>query len=433
MVFLGLLAIYEIIGNCQTTACWPRFKSKSRDGPLFWNIFGKTNKGGDHSNDIDENSQEIDENSAKYEKLKWTTSDWIKNHNFSLELHYVITEDGYNLTLHRLPRPGSSPVLLLHGLLTSSLAWVIMGPAKSLAFQLFNSQHDVWLANLRGSAYGRNHSRFTTKDGEFWSFSFHEWGRYDLPAIVDHIRSETSFHQVWLIAHSQAFNAILALCSLLPQYNERLQFVQALAPIASLRNQVKFTNDDVRKVFRFVKKKTNDNDFELLPQSFMRDKCLRSSQRSECEKWFMLLAGNGQYDRAMNTLLYGQLLQGGSVKEATHLRQLWKSGDFIWFDYDTQGNLVNYRSVSPPFYNLSLVQVPMILYFGSTDAIATPEGVHSIYAHMLDNVKGVYRIDAEKFNHYDFYISAEIKKLVNDRLLDHKEKLQKNQLKYVVE
>ncbi|XP_061386752.1 lipase 1-like, partial [Musca vetustissima] len=184
---------------------------------------------------------------------KRVRSDWIRNHNYSLEIHYVVTEDGYNLTLHRLPRPGSSPILLLHGLLTSSLAWVIMGPGKSLAFQLFNNQHDVWLANLRGSAYGRNHSRFTIKDAEFWSFSFHEWGRYDLPAIVDHIRNETSFHQVWLIAHSQAFNAILVLCSLLPQYNERIQFVQALAPIASLRNQVKFTNDDVRKIFRFVK------------------------------------------------------------------------------------------------------------------------------------------------------------------------------------
>ncbi|XP_073821532.1 lipase 2 [Musca autumnalis] len=434
LIFLIVVVIYEIIGNYQTTACWPRFASRTKDVGLFWNFFGKTNKrGNDDATDIDENSREIDENSTKYEKLKWTTSDWIQNHNYSMELHYVLTQDGYNLTLHRMPRPGSSPILLVHGLLTSSLAWVIMGPAKSLAFQLFNNQHDVWLANLRGSPYGRNHSRFTTKDGDFWSFSFHEWGRYDLPAIVDHIRNETSFHQVWLIAHSQAFNAVLVLCSLLPQYNERLQFVQALAPIASLRNQVKFTNDDVRKVFRFVKKKTNANDFELLPKSFMRDKCLRSSQRSECEKWFILLAGNGQYDRAMNTLLYGQLLQGGSVKEVTHLRQLWKSGDFVWFDYEPQGNLLHYRSVAPAGYNLSLVQVPMLLYFGDTDAIATPQGVHSIYAHMLDSVKGVYRIDAEKFNHYDFFISSNITKLVNDRLVEHMEKAMKHQLKYVIE
>lgn len=135
----------------------------------------------------------------------------------------------------------------------------------------------------------------------------------------------------------------------------------------------------------------------------------------------------------MNTLLYGQLLQGGSVKEVTHLRQLWKSGDFVWYDYEPQGNLLHYRTVEPTSYNLSHVRVPMILYFGDTDAIATPEGVHSIYAHVLDSVKGVYRILAEKFNHYDFYISSEVKKLVNDRLLDHMNKTLKHQLKYVIE
>uniref|UniRef100_A0A1I8NWV0 Partial AB-hydrolase lipase domain-containing protein n=1 Tax=Stomoxys calcitrans TaxID=35570 RepID=A0A1I8NWV0_STOCA len=436
LLIFCVLAIQEILGTCQTASeCSPRFAHTVQDNPFFWNIFGKSKKkgSGGSSKDIDEGSREIDENSPKYEKLKWTTSDWIEKNNFSLEVHYVATEDGYNLTLHRMPRPGSNPVLLVHGLLTSSLAWVVMGPTKSLAFQLFNNEHDVWLANLRGSPYGRNHTRFSIKDGDFWSFSYHEWGRYDLPAIVDHIRNETSFHQVWLIVHSQAFNALLVMCSLLPQYNERVQFVQALAPIASLRNQVKFTNDDVRKVFKFVKKKTSANDYELLPKNFMRDKCLKSSQRTECEKWFTLLAGNGQYERTMNTLLYGQLLQGGSIKEATHLRQLWKSGDFVWYDYEPQGNLLHYGTVEPTSYNLSQVRVPMILYFGDTDAIATPEGVHSIYAHMLEGVKGVYRILADKFNHYDFYISSDVKKLVNDRLLEHKEKTLKNQLKYVIE
>lgn len=56
---------------------------------------------------------------------------------------------------------------------------------------------------MRGSPWSRNHSRFTVDDSDFWSFSFHEWGHYDLPAIVDHIRNESSFQQVLLIGHSQ--------------------------------------------------------------------------------------------------------------------------------------------------------------------------------------------------------------------------------------
>jgi len=44
----------------------------------------------------------------------------------------VETDDGYILTLHRIARPGATPVLLVHGLLDSSATWVMMGPNKGL-------------------------------------------------------------------------------------------------------------------------------------------------------------------------------------------------------------------------------------------------------------------------------------------------------------
>lgn len=56
---------------------------------------------------------------------------------------------------------------------------------------------------MRGSLFGRKHTQINVTDADFWSYSFHEWGYYDLPTIIDHIRNETSFHQVMLIAHSQ--------------------------------------------------------------------------------------------------------------------------------------------------------------------------------------------------------------------------------------
>jgi len=71
------------------------------------------------------------------------------------------------------------------------------------AFQLHDKNYDVWLANLRGSAYGRNHTRLNVSNVDFWNFSFHEQGLYDLPAIIDHVRSKSPFHQVLLIGHSQ--------------------------------------------------------------------------------------------------------------------------------------------------------------------------------------------------------------------------------------
>lgn len=131
--------------------------------------------------------------------------------------------------------------------------------------------------------------------------------------------------------------------------------------------------------------------------------------------------------------MYGQLLQGGSLKEIRHLQQIWKSGDFVAYDYEPAGNLNSYQSVNPLNYNLNNVTVPMLLYFGETDSLATPEGVHYIYAHMLEGIKGVHRIAADKFNHLDFFISSEIKTLVNNRLVDDLDKFLKQQLKYIIE
>lgn len=56
------------------------------------------------------------------------------------------------------------------------------------AFQLHRRNYDVWLANLRGvSPYGRHHLELTDVMTQFWRYSFHEHGAYDLPAIIDHI------------------------------------------------------------------------------------------------------------------------------------------------------------------------------------------------------------------------------------------------------
>lgn len=116
-----------------------------------------------------------------------------------------------------------------------------------------------------------------------------------------------------------------------------------------------------------------------------------------------------------------------------HLQQIWKSGDFIEFDYGPIENLQFYHSVEPTAYNLSQISVPIVLYFGETDAIATPAGVHDIYARMLSTVRSVRRIAASKFNHFDFLLSAEVKSLVNDKLIELMEKFLAGKLPYIIE
>lgn len=60
-------------------------------------------------------------------------SEMIKKAGYPVETHVTTTEDGYILTLHRIPGGnGSLPVLLQHGFFCSSAVWVILGKGKGL-------------------------------------------------------------------------------------------------------------------------------------------------------------------------------------------------------------------------------------------------------------------------------------------------------------
>jgi hypothetical protein len=80
-----------------------------------------------------------------------TTPEIIVRHGYPAETHTVQTEDGYLLSLHRIPcgRAGCGdgvrqPVFLQHGILASSADWILSGPEKGIGFILADLGYDVW-------------------------------------------------------------------------------------------------------------------------------------------------------------------------------------------------------------------------------------------------------------------------------------------------
>lgn len=104
----------------------------------------------------------------------------IESHGYPRESHEVVTEDGYILTVHRIPRgPNDTEsnnvtrpaVLLHHGVMASSACWVLRGPDKDLVYLLVQNGYDVWLSNCRGNAYSRKHvSLDPDRDKMFWRY-----------------------------------------------------------------------------------------------------------------------------------------------------------------------------------------------------------------------------------------------------------------------
>ncbi|KAL7741345.1 hypothetical protein ACLKA6_013788 [Drosophila palustris] len=153
-----------------------------------------------------------------------------------------------------------------------------------------------------------------------------------------------------------------------------------------------------------------------------------------CEYYTKNLVGSAQSNKKLLDIFnFDYLLQGGSARELQHLQQIWKSGDFIAYDYGPIENMQIYHGIEALSYNLSQISVPIILYFGETDAIATPQGVHDIYARMLSSVRSVRRVASAKFNHFDFLLSSEVKPLVNDKLIEQMEQFLDGKLPYVIE
>jgi hypothetical protein len=59
------------------------------------------------------------------------------------------------------------------------------------------------MGNNRGNIYSRGHTTLNSaEDDEYFDFSFFEIGAYDLPAMIDYVRSYTDTDKVAYIAHS---------------------------------------------------------------------------------------------------------------------------------------------------------------------------------------------------------------------------------------
>lgn len=71
-------------------------------------------------------------------------------------------------------------------------------------------------------------------DNEFWNYTFHEIGLYDIPAIIDHILSVTGQPSLSYIGHSQGCTIFFVMASERPEYLQKVRFMHAMAPAVFL-------------------------------------------------------------------------------------------------------------------------------------------------------------------------------------------------------
>ncbi|XP_078044145.1 lipase 3 [Augochlora pura] len=389
---------------------------------------------------------------ANHDEIHMTTPELIEAHGYTAETHSIWTEDGYCLDVHRVLPPKSHgnscnedgensvtslnnvnvtearvPVLIHHGLLSSSADWVLLGPKKALPYILCDNGYDVWLGNARGNSYCKKHKKYTTKDKEFWDFSWHEIGLYDLPATIDHILEQTGYDELYYIGYSQGTTAFYVMASEKPEYNPKIIGMVSLAPIAFLSNQRSPLLKLVVHFYGIMEWGSSYcNVHQWFPHNRLQARTLTaiirnapgSLTKSFCVCWFYMIAGFGsdQLDKSMLPIILGHFPAGASAKQIIHYGQSILSGSFRKFDYGATENLKIYGSTQPPKYDVERLKIPVVIFYSENDFLTDPADIKKL-VDRLPNVLETRKIEYSKFNHIDYLWGRDAKTYLYNTVL----------------
>ncbi|KAM8716817.1 hypothetical protein ACLKA7_003654 [Drosophila subpalustris] len=350
------------------------------------------------------------------EDASLTTLQLLAKYKYPGERHSVTTKDQYVLEMHRIARPGAKPVLLMHGLQDTSATWILMGPQSGLGYFLFDAGYDVWMGNARGNRYSRSHVELNPdSDKIFWSFSWHEIGFYDLPALIDAVLAKTGFKKLSYYGHSQGTTSFFVMASTRPEYNEKVHVMQALAPVAFM-SHVKIP------LHSLITSSLNilvDN-YEMLPHSDLAlTQCTTSAIRLQtCIYYIGQAVGKitQETNRTMLPVILGQLPGGSSAKQFKHYLQLHKSKRFCQYDFGRDNQRIYGRS-TPPDYALERVTAPVGLYYGQNDYLAAVEDVQRL-AKRLPNVVVNHMYPNKNFNHIDMMWGISARRIAQPKFLE---------------
>nr|ATU82879.1 secreted Esterase/lipase protein [Pristhesancus plagipennis] len=365
-------------------------------------------------------------------------ADMVLPWGYPLEEHTIETEDGYILTVYRIPygrnetksskpRP---PLLLQHGVLCSSACWVLSDPDKGLGFVLADAGYDVWMGNSRGSTYSRKHKTLDPEQSsdkqKYWNFSFHEMGYYDLPAVIDYMLKHTAQKQVFYVGHSQGTTQFFAMAAAKPEYNDKIKVSSHLAPIAFLDH----TRGTVRVLCAFSKVLSwvaeHLGIYEVLSNSFIlhlldASVCRQTAvTRPLCDNLLFLIAG---YDsQQLNITLVPAIADhcpaGASTKQLIHFGQLATNGEkFRQFDYGSDNQKI-YGLSDPPDYDLSKIKSPVVLHYADNDWLSGTQDVAKLYDGLPEGNKQKREVPFAYFNHLDFMWAIDVRPLLYDPMIE---------------
>ncbi|XP_051655684.1 lipase member M-like [Manacus candei] len=337
----------------------------------------------------------------------------IRFQGYPSEEYEVTTEDGYILSLNRIPhgRAGAghsaprTPVLIVHGFSLDGGDWVDNLPDNTLAFILADAGYDVWIGNNRGNSWSRRHLYLSVHQEKFWDFSFHEMAIYDLPAMVGFIIMQTEQQKLFYVGHAQGSSLGFIAFSSLPHLGEKIKLFFALTPGYTLQHikgpvlKTAHLPDEVLKLIFGTKELSL---VSRKDRAFFAEKCSKHPVDDVCENEIFLVGGYNKKNLNMSRLdvYLAHFPDYTSVKTLLHWGQTAKSGEFKQFDYGLLKNEEKYNQSSPPRYRIEDMTVPVALWSGGQDWVNPPREIHRLLRRLTSVVR---HEQFPEWNHFDYH------------------------------
>ncbi|XP_074731766.1 lipase member M-like [Strix uralensis] len=384
----------------------------------------------------------ISEKSDASPEVSMDVGEIVRYHGYPYEEHEVVTDDGYYLTMQRIPHgrdnPGSmstsheaeaqgsslfcpSPkpaVLLQHGLALEGSNWVTNLPNSSLGFILADAGYDVWIGNNRGNSWSRKHKKFEFHHQEYSSYSFHEMAMYDLPAMINYILQKTGQEQLYYVAYSQGTTTGFIAFSSIPELDRKIKMFFALAPVttnSNVKSPIVRVFDLPEGMIKLIFGRTVVFDKSKILQQVISSLCSYSIFKSLCS---LVLYLPGGFTNSLNMSRIDVYLShypdSTSIKNMLHWRQIYQTGEFKYYDYGSD-NMLHYNQTTPPFYELENMKAPVAAWYGGRDWLSVPEDVNITLSRITNVVHKKY---IPEFVHFDFLWSMQVYEQVYKEILE---------------
>ncbi|CAI8597840.1 unnamed protein product [Vicia faba] len=350
----------------------------------------------------------------------------VETQGYKCEEHTVTTNDGYILSLQRIPtgRSGKKadkpPVLLQHGLFCDAAIWLFDSPEESLGFILADSGFDVWLVNGRGTKYSTGHTSLTTYDMAYWDWSWEELANYDLPASVEYVFNHTG-QKIHYAGHSQG--TLVAFVNLSQgKLLNRLRSAALLSPIAHM-NQLASPPTKLAAQFFLA----NDVYWlglrEFIPHTnnvakFVGGICFTLNQ--PCLNLITFFTGpNCCINSSRLDVYVDHEPQPTATKNLIHLSQMIRTGQIAKYDYGLR-NILHYGQLVPPTYDMTKIpeEFPLFISYGGKDYLSDVQDVkillNDLRNHDANKLVVLYK---DEYAHVDFIMAIDAKQVLYDPMI----------------